>query len=61
MQTVIVGAYPVGAPQWDNCRGEGGTQELNKSVSSIKSIAHPGSDPVFGSLHDAPLMQNWST
>ena len=49
----------MGSPNWDTCTGEGGEQELHKSSERIQGIDHPGSDPVFGSSQDAPLMQNW--
>ncbi|KAK9791345.1 hypothetical protein WJX73_002544 [Symbiochloris irregularis] len=56
---MMVGAYPKGAPSWDCFKGEGGEQEWQQAMASIKRTRMPDQDPVFGSDPKAPLFEHW--
>lgn len=56
---MMVGAYPQGAPAWDCFKGDGGEQEWQEAMASIKHTRVPETDPVFGPDPQAPMFEHW--
>ena len=60
---MMVGSYPVGSKDWDNCRGGDDTAEGSKRWERVKKLGDrsqwPGKDPVYGDDKAAPLFKLW--
>lgn len=53
---LVIGAYPVGTPSWDLCRGL--PEERPQALNNIAAVELPASDPVFGA--DGPMLEHWA-
>lgn len=57
---MMVGSYPVGAKNWDNCKGGGNKEQLWRSVADLGKVENwLKVDPVYGSDAEAPLFKAW--
>lgn len=58
----MVGSYPLGSEDWDNCRG-GKEQETSKLWERVERLGRRENrlklDPIYGEEGDAPLFRFW--
>jgi len=61
----MVGSYPAGSREWDNCRGgkEVGDDETRRLWGAVREMGSEGqrlkADPVYGHEAGSPLSQFW--
>ena len=60
----MVGSYPVGSRDWDNCRGEEGAKVQSWNWERVKKLGQrehwPSRDPIYGDAKEAPLFKFWT-